>query len=32
MGGTGDIMNMMKEFDNMEKLHNFPGIKRRIKK
>lgn len=32
MGGTGGIMNMMKEFQNLEGLQNIPGIKRKYKK
>ena len=31
MGGAGGIMNMMKEFSNMEGLQNLPGIKRKYK-
>ena len=31
MGGPGEIMNMMKEFGNME-MQKFPGFKRRLKK
>ena len=32
MGGTGGIMNMMKEFSNMEGLQNLAGLKRKMKK
>ena len=32
MGGTGGIMNMMKELRNLEGLQNIPGIKRKYKK
>ena len=32
MGGTGGIMNMMKEFQNLEGLQNLPGIKKKYKK
>ena len=31
MGGTGGIMNMMKEFSNMEGLQNLAGLKRKMK-
>ena len=32
MGGTGNLMNMMKEFQNLEGLQNIPGIKKKYKK
>jgi hypothetical protein len=32
MGGTEGIMNMMKEFQNLEGLQNLTGIKRKYKK
>ena len=32
MGGTGGIMNMMKEFSNMEGLQNLAGLKRKMRK
>ena len=32
MGGAGGIMNMMKEFGNLEGLQNLAGIKRKMKK
>ena len=32
MGGTGGIMNMMKEFQNLEGLQNLPGIIKKYRK
>ena len=32
MGGAGGIMNMMKEFSNMEGLQNLAGLKRKMRK
>ena len=32
MGGTGGIMNIMKEFSNLEGLQNLSGIRRKMKK
>ena len=32
MGGAGGLMNMMKEFQNLEGLQNIPGIKKKYKK
>ena len=32
MGGSGGIMNMMKEFSNMEGLKNLAGVRRKMKK